>query len=223
VLPFCTQVAEGKYPFDKGAAADVSLADFQKLFGPQGLIDSFMTTNLKDLIDTSAKPWTWKAVNGADLGISQAVLDQLQAAAEIKEAFFPNGPAPGVSFQITPMALDENATDILLVIDGQNVAFALKDAQPLPTAITWPGAVGVAQVTFNPPLKNGESVVTKDGPWGWFRLLDAAEVRAHNAPDRKKVIFNVGGRIGMFQLQVSSLQNAFQLPALASFSCPQSF
>ena len=223
VLPFCTQVVEGKYPFDKGAAADVSMADFQKLFGPQGLIDSFMTANLKDLIDTSKKPWAWKAVNGADLGISQAVLDQLQAAGEIKEAFFPNGPAPGVAFQITPMALDPNADDILLVIDGQNVAFAQNDGQPLPTAITWPGNVGVAQVTFNPPLKNGESVVTKDGPWGWFRLLDSADVRAGNAPDRKKLIFNVGGRIGMFQLQVSSLQNAFQLPALASFACPQSF
>jgi type VI secretion system protein ImpL len=103
------------------------------------------------------------------------------------------------------------------------VAFAQNDGQPLPTAVTWPGNVGVAQVTFNPPLKNGESVVTKDGPWGWFRLLDSADVRAGNAPDRKKLIFNVGGRIGMFQLQVSSLQNAFQLPALASFSCPQSF
>lgn len=223
VLPFCTQAVSGNYPFDKAAAADIAMADFQKLFGPQGLIDSFMTANLKDLIDTSKKPWTWKVVNGADLGISQAVLDQLQAAAEIREAFFPNGPTPGVAFQITPMALDPNAEDVLLVIDGQNVTFAQNQGQPLPTAITWPGAVGVAQVTFNPPLRDGESVVTKDGPWGWFRLLDAAEVRAGNAPDRKKVIFNVGGRISIFQLQVSSVQNAFQLPALSSFNCPQSF
>ncbi len=80
VLPFCTQVTAKHYPFDRRAAADVSMADFAKLFGPTGLIDSFMTTNLKDLIDTSKKPWTWKVVNGADLGISQAVLDQLQAA-----------------------------------------------------------------------------------------------------------------------------------------------
>ena len=223
VLPFCTQATDKHYPFDRRAAADLSMADFQKLFGPTGLIDTYMTTNLKDLIDTSKKPWTWKVVNGADLGISQAVLDQLQAASEIKDAFFPNGPAPGVGFQITPVALDPNAQDIALNIDGQAVAFAQNAGQPLPTAITWPGAVGVAQVTFNPALNGGESTVTKDGPWGWFRLLDSAEVRATNAPDRKRVIFNVGGRIAIFQIQIGSVVNAFSLPAMTSFSCPSSF
>ena len=223
VLPFCTQVTTKLYPFDRRAAADLSIADFTKLFGPGGLIDGFMTANLKDLIDTSKKPWTWKVVNGADLGISQAVLDQLQAASEIKDAFFANGAAPAVGFQITPVALDPNALDINLNIDGQAVAFAQNAGQPLPTAITWPGAVGVAQVTFNPPLNGGESTFTKDGPWGWFRLLDSAEVRATNAPDRKRVIFNVGGRIAIFQMQSGSVVNAFSLPAMQSFSCPSSF
>ncbi|MEO8240863.1 MAG: type VI secretion system membrane subunit TssM [bacterium] len=223
VLPFCTQVTDKHYPFDRRAAADVAMADFQKLFGPTGLIDSFMTTNLKDLIDTSKKPWTWKQVNSADLGISPAVLEQLQAASEIKDAFFPNGPAPAVGFQITPVALDPNATDISLTIDGQTVAFAQNAGQPLPTAVTWPGAVGVAQVTFNPPLQGGTSSVTKDGPWGWFRLLDSAEIRATNAPDRKRIIFNVGGRIAIFQMQSGSVVNAFALPAMSSFKCPSSF
>ena len=223
VLPFCQQATAKRYPFDRRAAADMGLQDFQKLFGPGGLIDAFMTANLKDLIDMTKKPWTWKAVNGADLGISPAVLAQLQAAAEIKEAFFANGPTPAVTFQITPVALDPNAQQITLTIDGQNVMFAQNAGQPLPTAITWPGAVGVAQATFAPPLAGGESAVTKDGPWGWFRLLDSAEVRATNVPDRKRVIFNVGGRIAIFQLQTGSVVNPFSLPAMSSFSCPSSF
>ncbi len=223
VLPFCTQATTKLYPFDPRAAADLSIADFTKLFGPGGLIDAFMTSSVKDLIDTSKKPWTWKVVNGADLGIAQAVLDQLQAASEIKDAFFAAGAVPAVGFQITPVALDPNATDITLNIDGQSVAFGQSAGQPLPTAITWPGAVGVAQVTFNPPLNGGESTVTKDGPWGWFRLLDAAEVRATNAPDRKRVIFNVGGRISIFQMQSGSVVNAFSLPAMKTFACPSSF
>ena len=223
VLPFCQKATAKAYPFTKTATADMGMADFQKLFGPGGLIDAFMTGSLKDLIDTTKKPWTWKQVNSADLGISPAVLAQLQAASEIKDAFFANGPAPAVSFQITPVALDPNAQQIVLTIDGQNVTFAQSAGQPLPTAITWPGAVGVAQVTFTPPLVNGESAVTKDGPWGWFRLLAGAEVRATNAPDRKRVIFNVGGRIAIFQMQTGSVLNAFALPAMASFACPASF
>ena len=153
----------------------------------------------------------------------RSVLAQLQAATEIKEAFFANGPAPAISFQITPVALDPNAQQVTLTIDGQNVTFAQNSGQPLPTAITWPGAVGVAQASFQPPLQGGESAVTKDGPWGWFRLLDSAEVRSTNVPDRKRVIFNVGGRIAIFQMQTGSVINPFSLAAMQSFSCPSSF
>jgi type VI secretion system protein ImpL len=223
VLPFCTQATAKHYPFDRRAAADMAIADFQKLFGPTGLIDTFMTTYLKDLIDTRAKPWKWKVVNGADLGISQAVLNQLQAASEIKHAFFPNGPAPAVGFQITLVALSDNVSDVDLNIGGQSVNSSMDEGQPLPNAITWPGTVGVAQVSLNPPLRNGESTLTEDGPWGWFRLLERAEVRPMNAPDRQRVMFSIGGRLAVFQMQVGSVVNAFNLPALSSFRCPSSF
>ena len=89
--------------------------------------------------------------------------------------------------------------------------------------MTWPGNVGFAQVTFTPEERNAENTVRKDGPWAWFRLLDGAEVRRTNVSDRKKVIFNVGGRIAIFQLQSGSVLNPFALPALSKFSCPKSF
>ena len=66
-------------------------------------------------------------------------------------------------------------------------------------------------------------MLTRDGPWGWFRLLDGAEVRSTNASDRKRVIFNVGGRIAIFQLQTGSVVNPFALAALSKFKCPESF
>ena len=223
VLPFCQQATAKSYPFSKSAAADMGLADFTKLFGPGGLIDGFMTTNLKDMIDTSKKPWTWKQINGADLGIPPAVLAQLQAATEIKAAFFAAGAVPAVPFQITPVALDPNATKVQLVIDGQQVNFAQNAGQPPPQAITWPGAVGTAQIVFEPAATGAESGLRKDGPWGWFRLLDSAEVRSTNAPDRRRIIFNVGGRIAIFEMQTGSVINAFALPAMKTFACPTSF
>ncbi|MCW1917925.1 type VI secretion system membrane subunit TssM [Rhodobacter sp. KR11] len=223
VLPFCTQVTGTTYPFVRSAAADTGMADFAKLFGTGGLIDAFMTDNLKDMIDTSTKPWKWKTVNGVDLGISPDVLAKLEAASEIKGAFFGTNPTPAVNFQITPVALDPNAQSVSLTIDDKTLEFAQDTGQPLPTAVTWPGSVGVAQIVFGPPLNGAESGIRKDGPWGWFRLLDGAEVRSTNAPDRRRIIFNVGGRIAIFEMQMSSVNNAFALPAMKAFSCPQSF
>lgn len=222
VLPFCEQALTNRYPFNRRARADVGMQDFARLFAPGGLIDGFFNENLQKLVDTRSRPWTWKRVNNVDLGISAAVLQQMQYAAEIRDAFFAGGPNPSIQFQITPEALDPKAKSVLLEIDGQQVAFAHRGGQPNPVAITWPGSVGLARVTFLPQKKKIENSLSRDGPWAWFRLLDAAEVRRTNVSDRKRVIFNVGGRISIFQLQSGSVINPFALPALAKFSCPKS-
>lgn len=222
VLPFCVQALDNRYPFNRRAAADVGMQDFAKLFAPGGLVDGFFNENLQKHVDTRTRPWTWKRVNNVDLGISAAVLQQMQYAAEIRDAFFANGPVPAVQFQITPEALDPKAKSVLLEIDGQQVGFAHRGGQPNPVAVTWPGSVGLARVTFLPQKKKIENGLSRDGPWAWFRLLDAAEVRRTNVSDRKRVIFNIGGRIAIFQLQSGSVINPFALPALAKFSCPKS-
>ena len=222
VLPFCQQALDNRYPFNRRAQADVAMQDFAKLFSPGGLIDGFFNENLQKFVDTRTRPWTWKRLNDVDLGISAAVLQQMQYASEIRDAFFSAGPAPVVQFQITPEALDPKAKSVLLEIDGQQVGFAHKGGQPDPVGVTWPGSVGLARVTFQPNKKKIENSLSRNGPWAWFRLLDAAEVRRTNVSDRKRVIFNIGGRIAIFQLQSGSVINPFALPALAKFSCPKS-
>ena len=223
VLPFCTQALDNRYPFNRRARADVAMADFQKIFAPGGLIDGFFQTHLAKYVDTGARPWVWKKVNDVDLGISPAVLQQMQYAAEIRDAFFAGGASPQVQFQITPEALDPKAASVQLTIGSQNVRFETRRPNNTPVAITWPGTVGLAGVVFQPDIRNGESQLAKDGPWAFFRLLDAAEIRRTNVSDRKRVIFNVSGRIAIFQMQSGSVINPFALPALSKFSCPKTF
>lgn len=222
VLPFCEQALGNRYPFDRRAQADVAMGDFARLFAPGGMIDGFFNENLRDYVDTRARPWAWKRVNDTDLGISQAVLQQMQYAAEIRDAFFAGGETPSVKFQITPEALDPKAKQVTLTIDGQDVTFQ-HTAAPTPAAISWPGGVGVARVSFQPTRSNSANSLGRDGPWAWFRLLSAAELRRTNVSDRTRVIFNVGGRVAIFQLQSGSVLNPFALPALSNFSCPKSF
>ena len=138
------------------------------------------------------------------------------------DAFFAAGSQPAIKFQITPEALDPKARKMVLDIDGQEVTFAHSVA-PKPVAITWPGGVGSARIVLQPAVHNTSNVITRDGPWAWFRLLSAAEVRRTSVSDRNRIIFNVGGRIAIFQLQSGSILNPFALLALRKFSCPKSF
>lgn len=222
VLPFCEQALANRYPFNRSARADVAMADFAKLFAPGGLIDGFFNDQLLKYVDTRSRPWTWKRVNDVDLGISPAVLQQMQYASEIKEAFFAGGAQPAVQFQITVNALDPKAKEVLLEIDGTKVEYNHRSGAPTPVAVTWPGSVGLARITLSPKKRDAENVMSRDGPWAWFRLLDAAEVRRTNVSDRRRVNFRVGGRLALFELQSGSVINPFALPAMAKFSCPKS-
>ncbi|MBS0395623.1 MAG: type VI secretion system membrane subunit TssM, partial [Proteobacteria bacterium] len=67
----CAQITQGRYPFVAGAQSDVPLADFARLFAPGGLFDAFFKENLEPLVDTSRRPWVWRAgVSGASVGVS---------------------------------------------------------------------------------------------------------------------------------------------------------
>lgn len=223
VLPLCERVTTNTYPFKRRATTDASLPEFSNLFRPGGEIDAFFQENLQKFVDVRKSPWTFKPGAGKELGISQAVLTQLERAAQIRDAFFAGAATPNVGFQMLPEALDPKARGILLEIDGQAVTFKHRDKTPRPFAIRWPGPVGAARVTFTPEKRNSESAIIQNGTWAWFRMLDAAEVRNTNAPDRKRVIFNIGGRIAIFQMQSSAALNPFSLSALSKFSCPKSF
>lgn len=221
ILPFCQRALANRYPFDPRASGEVAMQDFARFFAPGGLIDGFVSENLLRFIDTNAQPWAWKPVNGADLGLAPAVLEQLQYAAEIRDAFFGAATTPRVSFDIMPEALDPQAQSVLLEVDGQQVAYKHGD-QPTPAALQWPGSAGLGRISFAPLALNAENDLMRAGPWAWPRLLNSAQIRPTNAPDQKRVIFKVGGRIAIFNLRSGSALNPFGLPALSRFRCPAS-
>jgi len=223
ILPVCAASLEGRYPFNRRAKEEVGIADFTRMFSPGGLLDTFFNDNLAKNVDTSSKPWTFKKMNDVDLGISPAVLEQFMYAAEIRSAFFPAGPNPQVQFSVTPEALDAKAESVTLDIDGITIKLSKTDGQPAPSGVVWPGAAGFGRITFEPPDPAVENSMRRDGPWGWFRLLDSASVKNTDVTAKKRVIFNVGGRLAIFQVQTQSTINPFALAALTKFSCPKSF
>jgi type VI secretion system protein ImpL len=150
-------------------------------------------------------------------------LTQFENAALIRAAFFAGSPSLALSFQLTAEALDPKAEGIVLDIDGQTVGFVHTQGTPGTVAMQWPGKVGAARVKFLPQQSSSESEIVRNGPWSLFRMLDVAEVRNTSAPDKKRVIFNLGGRIAIFQMQSGGAINAFSLKAVSDFSCPTSF
>ncbi len=221
VLPTCNRAVNNRYPFFKNQQADIPIQEFARVFAPQGLIDKFFTDNLMDFVDTTGTPWRWRRIQNQELGISDSVLLQFQRAAEIRDAFFLSPGLPVISFDLKPLALDPNARRIQIAIDGQILDYRQNQPQQ-DTPMQWPGDGGPTQVVFEPKRRNAENAMAFEGPWALFRMLDAAELRRTNVADRARVVFNIGGRVAMFQLRSGSAFNPFQLSALSNFRCPSS-
>ena len=222
VLPTCQQALSNRYPLNRSAETEVGIADFKRLFAPEGMIDGFFNTHLREYVDTRSRPWKWKTVNETDLGISDAVLLQFQYASQIRDTFFAGGPDPDVTFQMEPFSLDERAQEVTLEVNGETLVYRHGEALRA-AAFKWPGGVGQGAVVFQPIIDGTSNVLRRNGPWALFRLLDTAELRSTSAADRSLVIFNVGGRAAVFKLQSTSVFNPFALPALQAFKCPSSF
>ena len=56
VATSCQQLTPGRYPFVKGAASEIGLAEFGRLFGPNGILDSFFKQSLAKYVDTAKRP-----------------------------------------------------------------------------------------------------------------------------------------------------------------------
>ncbi len=218
VLPLCKAALTDRYPIFADSPNDVPMDDFVKLIGPGGLIAGFFDKTLKPFVDTAQKPWRWNS-EGAQLGLSQNTLMQMQLAADIRAALFPSGGTTvDLRFEIAPVALDAGVGQVSLDVDGQELSYAHGPVQPM--RLKWPGPAGRNQVrlTFT-PVGGTATSVTKEGPWALFRLLDSGKATSTQA-DRVTYSFSGPGGVASFQVVAGSVVNAFTLPALHQFRCP---
>ena len=218
VLPFCREAIGNRYPFNPGSSRDTTLQDFGRLFGPEGLLDAFFKQYLAPFADTSSARWRWTA-NG--IGIPDSALAQFQRAADIREAFFAaGGKLPSAAFTLTPDGMDPQAVRFVLDLGGQVMTY--QHGPPKPQNLQWPSADGQgrARVAFT-GVSGKEMGDTRNGAWGWFRLLDRAQLSATGQEELYRVRFSLGGMWAKFELRAASVRNPFRLDALRGFRCPE--
>ena len=220
---FCRQAIQGRYPFARNSATDVTQDDFSRLFSPGGLFDDFFQKNLATLVDTNTRPWSFRKLGEGTIGKESATLAQFQRAAAIRDTFFRSGgKGAGLRLDFKPLEMDESITQFTLDLDGQLVKYA--HGPQIPASVQWPGPKGSTQVRvqLQPTLAGGTSGMVTEGPWALFRMFDKLNLVQSGGPERFKVTFNVDNRKATFEVTASSVVNPFRLRELAEFGCPNS-
>ncbi|TCO70524.1 type VI secretion system protein ImpL [Rhodovulum euryhalinum] len=219
VLPFCRSAIAGRYPFDTASRIDVNIADFARLFGPGGLIDGFTNTHLAAYIDTTVRPWRWRA----DFGLTDDRLVPFEKARAIRDGLFPGGAGPVIAFTLEPKDLSSNASRVTLNVDGQVLAYFNAAARPMP--MTWPGPDGtnLVSLSFTPVDGSPEIITSEIGAWAFLRLLRKNSMQPTELPELFRLSLSRGGFSARFDLRAGSVDNPFDLGLFGGFSCPDGF
>ena len=214
----CLDVVSGKYPFAADSKRDVPMTEFSRLFGPNGVFDSFYKTKLAGLVDTSGTQWTWKQNSKLSQELSQKSLLQFQKAARIKDAFFTGqGNSPNVKFALILRSMSQKAPSTTFEVNGAK----LESPNGVESRgdFEWPGSSpdGTASVSM-PAAEGAVSELKFTGPWALHRLIGQAALR--QSGNKAVASFVVKGREVTYQMTFDTLDNPFTIISQVKFSCP---
>lgn len=226
VTSACNQIVGSNYPFNRSGQREAPVAEFGRLFGTGGLLDSFFKKNLDPLVDTSKSPWTYKQNISVGRALPLGALREFQRAQEIREAFFPGGGSvPQLAPLITPMFSSSTGETVRLEVNGISVTPASQGLSPA-SSVQWPGPGGIDRIVLQvqtvgffgagPP----QTILDQRRAWGLFRFVEQSGVSWQG--ETGFFVVGAGGRSLRYQIQLSALpnRNPFRLPALSEFRCP---
>jgi type VI secretion system protein ImpL len=217
VLSECKLLVNGRYPFFATSTTDIPIADFERLFGPNGVYDMFFKSDLQNRVNTTRSPWTWLTdASGAPVG-SGIPLAQFEAADRIRQMFFrPGSSKVEIHFTVTPVSLEpaDKTASFALEIDGQRIPYQFGPERPY--AVVWPGTKpGQASATF---AQSGGPNAAFDGPWAWFRLIDSGQM-TRQGNERFMFTIKRATREAQLRIEPDSVRNPFGGTDLQRFRC----
>ena len=218
----CTRAAAGRYPFVRGGTEEISREEFAKTFAAGGLLDGFYQRHLSPYVDTSARPWALRRLDGARAEAAES-LPQFQHAQSIRQAFFRDGGRTlGTSLEFRLLGLDPGIKDLTLEVDGQAMRFGREQKNGL--SVQWPGPSGAARrvhLQMTSSVGGTASDFVFEGPWALFRLFDRVRVEPGTSPDRAQLVFDVEGRTARFEVRSGTPLNPLLRQDLEQFQCPK--
>ncbi|MHA7776851.1 type VI secretion system membrane subunit TssM [Roseibium sp. M-1] len=220
IVPACTSLMSGRYPFFQDVEDDITLQDFTSLLGPAGVVDAFFKDNISPFVNVRGRQLVEIETQGSTIGFSQEALAQLSTAQTIRDAFFPNNaPSPEAKFTIRPALLDPGALKSTLKIDDTTITY--RHGPVRGTDFTWPsqadGSSAEISITL---LDNSSQTLKKSGTWAIFRLLTASGLSSVRGRDQFVFSISKDKETASFSLNAGSVTNPFNLGLYSSFRCP---
>jgi type VI secretion system protein ImpL len=216
----CRRLTAERFPFASDAKRDMPMADFARVFGPRGLLESFFRAHLASQVDTQHRPWR---LTGASAMPDKAVstLRSFEMADDIRRLFFPAGSElPQLRLQLTPAAMDSELLMFSADVDGQLLRYENGPRRPKP--VVWPGPAAQQRVLLRilPAGPSGVGAEVHEGPWALLRVLQQRGWQ-RGSGSAAQARLEVDGRSLSVDVSSDAPVPAALLGELNRFRCPE--
>ena len=223
VAPACEAQISRRYPFvqsgNQSTSVDVALQDFSNFFGRNGVMDSFVNTNLVPFTTPGANGvLTQSSQSGLSLGLSAQSLDQINRARRFRDLFFDTSGNLQLQFSLVPVYLDPRAVSAVLSIDQTKLNY--RHQPPQSVQFKWPPVNAAGSASLVITTVDGQTHEVEDnGPWSVFRLLGAAQRSTPGGSNQLLYTFTLDGLRASFGLRANSVVNPFSSDDFMEFRC----
>lgn len=218
VYRFYDERLANRYPFNPAGRTDALLEDFTAMFGPQGRLAQFKEQYLKLFLEDNLEALHSERHGG--YLVRMDVLEQLEAAERIQDAFFNSRGALSVQFSVEPLGLAATRRSSVLSVEGQLISYSHGAANSV--VLIWPNSLGAnteSRVTL--VRSNGtSSTLAYRGPWSLFRLLSQARLDSANATS-VDLSFSASDGAMRYRVSAEKTRNPFTHPLFEGFALPR--
>jgi type VI secretion system protein ImpL len=220
VAPICAQTIARRYPFTDGEGSsdrDVLPKDFGAFFGPAGVLDKWVTTNLAPFVQRGPNGQLAPVSRGSlRLDLSREGLVQISRGRDLRDLFFDSAGNLAVQMAVVPRYLDPRAFSATLQVNDARATY--RHEPPRSMDVRWSGGEEAGSASIQMSLTNGTAPqLTASGPWALFRLLDAAE--RMEGPDGLVVAYTLNDARVAYLVKAASLNNPIVNKSWRAFRC----
>ncbi|WP_394842738.1 type VI secretion system membrane subunit TssM [Pendulispora brunnea] len=219
----------GRYPFSS-SGPDAPLADFVEFFRPgDGALWGFYDATLKSMIDHSGNKFSAsRRLRSAVPFEGEFMNNCLSRGWDITETVFPKSTdakvEPGVVFDVNLHSVSEKVAEVYFEVEGVNRTYRNEPERWL--TVTWPGK-GAHGAKLRVRGEGLNEEIGRQGDFGLFHLLDAAEITRGTAGDKAVLIatFDIRGTKPPAQVKLdikpAREQNPLQGGFFRGYQCPR--
>ncbi len=206
----------GLYPMQRGAKSEAGVQDFERLFGPQGVMATHFRDQLASYVDTYTTPWTVKRVEGG-AQINPEVLRSYEIADKIRSNLLDQSGHMKISAVLRFIEMDPQLAESQLDIAGQHLHYA--HGSTAPVRVDWTGQSANLSIRLYLRSVDGRTETLHfDGPWALFKFFDAGQQNGGSA-ERRVTVYQAGIGSVKIEWQAVTLPSPLWSELLHSFRC----